>query len=424
MPSGTSHAIVDLPAVATDGGTRWWQRTDPWAAAAVVMLVATVAVGPVALLPAESPVYAGIANLRPTLHTYTVAVLVAIGVLAWRAPRDVGRALLLFAPFLTWLALLALTVWPKSALTVSGLAAFTMGAAAFAVGAAAGRLRAPLCWALAAVAWLQLLAVGLAAAGLPLRRVEGAQALDVLGRATGLTAHPGELSKVLFLCGLAVLALPQRGRLERWAIWLTLGAVFAGVWLTQSRTVLVAVVALVAGSVLLESVAAGRWQRRHFLAIGMTAVLGAVSLPWLIARFASDPGGGARGHVTGVAFDTIARHPWAGVGPNGYVDVVGDLDRLTQTGVPVHNIVLLTAAETGIAGALLWWAPVVAVLVLAVRRAWLTRGADLPARVLVSATPGILLIGMTGWGLMQGPYLLLFLLVVGFFGGWLRSDDR
>ncbi len=402
----------------------WRWQGDPWAAVAVVVLVATVAVGPVALLPAESPIYAGIANLRPTLHTYTIGVALAVAVFAWRAPRDLGRAVLLFAPFLIWLATLALAVWPRSALTVSGLLAFAMGAAAFAVGVAAGRLRAPLCWSLAGVAWLQLLAVGLAAAGLPARRIDGAQALDVLGRATGLTAHPGELSKVLFLCGLAVLALPQRSRFERWATWLTLGAVFAGVWLTQSRTVLVAVLVLVAGCVLLESVAAGRWQRRQVVAVGMAGALGALSLPWLIARFASDPGGGARGHVTGVALDTIGRHPWAGVGPNGYVDVVGDTDRLTQTGVPVHNMFLLTAAETGVVGALLWWAPVIAVLVLAAVRAWRTRGADLPARVLVSATPGLLLIGLTGWGLMQGPYLLLFLLVVGFFGGWLRSDDR
>jgi hypothetical protein len=350
--------------------------------------------------------------------------VIAVAVFAWRAPRDLGRGLLLCTPFLVWLAVLALWVWPPTALTASGLIAFGMGIAAFAVGVAAGRLRAPLCWALAGVAWLQLVAVGLAAVGLPLRRVEGAQALDVLGRATGLTAHPGELSKVLFFCGLAVLALPQRSRLERWATWLTLGAVFVGVWLTQSRTVLVAVVVLVAGCVLLESVAAGRWQRRHLAVVGMTAALGALSLPWLIARFSSDPGGGARGHVARVALDAIGQRPWAGLGPNGYVDVVGATDRLTQTGVPVHNMFLLTAAETGIPGALLFWAPVVAVLVLAVVRAWRTRGADLPARVLVSATPGILLIGMTGWGLMQGPYLLLFLLVVGFFGGWLRSDDR
>ncbi|GIF52139.1 O-antigen ligase [Asanoa ferruginea] len=423
MPSGTSQAHVAAPAGEQADDLRAWLR-DPWPPLAIGLLVATVAVGPIALLPADSPIYSGIANLRPTVHTYTVGVAAAVAVFAWRAPRAVGRALLLFAPFVVWLAALGLWAWPRSALTVSGLIAFVMGIAAFAVGAAAGRLRAPLCWALAGVAWLQLLAVGLAAVGLPLRRVEGAQALDVLGRATGLTAHPGELSKVLFFCGLAVLALPQHSRWQRWATWLTLGAVFVGVWLTQSRTVLVAVVALVAGCVLLESIAAGRWQRRQLAVVGMTAALGALSLPWLIARFASDPGGGARGHVAAVAFDAIGDHPWAGVGPNGYVDVVGETDRLTQTGVPVHNMFLLTAAETGIAGALLFWAPVCAVLVLAAVRAWRSRGADLPARVLVSATPGILLIGMTGWGLMQGPYLLLFLLVVGFFGGWLRSDDR
>ena len=53
----------------------------------------------------------------------------------------------------------------------------------------------------------------------------------------------------------------------------------------------------------------------------------------------------------------IREHPWAGVGPNSYVAIAGASDPLTASGVPVHNVLLLSAAELGIIGALLLWLP-------------------------------------------------------------------
>jgi len=393
---------------------------------AVALLVFTIGVAPIALLPASSSTYAGIANLTPTIHTYTIALIAALVVAALHEPARSRAALLLWAPLVLWLAVLTPAAWGASARTLSGVLQLCLGAGAFIVGAAweaRDRRVGVLSWLFAAVAWIQLLACALAAIGLPLRTITGAQALDIKGRATGLTAHPGELSKLLFLCAVCILLLPQRNGWERWVVWSALGAVFGGVFLSESRTVLVAVIALVGLSVALELVG-GRWQRRHLVIVGLTAGLGAASLPWLIARFAADPAGGARQGMLGVALRAIGDHPWTGVGVNGYVAVVGETDSLTRTGVPVHTIFLLSAAELGIIGALALWLPLAVVAVRAVRHLWRSRGADPAARILVSAMPGILLIGATGWGLMQGPYLLLLLLVTGYVGARVGASKR
>ncbi|MFI6761355.1 O-antigen ligase family protein [Micromonospora sp. NPDC050417] len=392
--------------------------SDPGQRVTTGLLVVTLGLVPVALLPAESPIYAGITNATPTLYTFTLTLGLSSLLMVMLAGRRFRAGLLPWAPFLLWLLTLTVVAWGWSPRTVSGLLHLCLGAIAFAIGVAAhhqDRGGSALAWVFAAVAWVQLGAIVAAVLGFPLREVTGAQALDVHGRATGLTSHPGELSKVLFFCGLCVLTLPQRTARERVAVWLTLGAVFVGTSLTQSRAVLAAVMAMILISVLLE-LAGGRWQRKHFVILGTTVVLGLASLPWLINRFMADPTGGARPHITQVALSAIGDHPWAGVGPNGYVAVIGATDRLTETGVPVHNIFLLSAAELGILGAVLLWLPFLVVAVRAIRRVRLSRGADPTARVLVSALPGIVLIGATGWGLLQGPYFLIFSLVMGYFG--------
>jgi hypothetical protein len=411
---------------ATPGGVRRAQPVavvramlaDPRRRWVVAFAVLTLTAAPVALVRDRSTIYAGIATATPSLYTYTIAVVLAAVVVGRAAPRAFVRGLVPWLPFLAWLAAGTVTAWDPSARAWSGLLHLGLGVVAFAVGCAADRVDRSgwfLCWAFMIAAWVQVFAVATATVGLPLRRITGPQALDVLGRATGLTSHPGELAKLLFFCGLCALAVPQRGRRERWAVWLTLLAVVSGVSLTQSRTVLAATVAMVLGYVLLEFLAT-RWKRRHVLVVGATIVLGALSLPWLKARFAADPVGGARSHTIHVALDVIARHPWVGIGPNGYVAVVGRFDRLTETGVPVHNIVLLSAAELGIIGALLLWLPFALVIGRSVAVLWRTRGASAPARAVVSATPGLVLITMTGWGLLAGPYFLIFALLSGFFG--------
>jgi hypothetical protein len=397
---------------------------DPRRRALVAALVASLALVPLALFPRNSPIYVGIATAEPTVYTYTIGVSVVCVVLAATVWRQFLRTLLPWLPFFGWLLVLGVFAWDPSPRSLSGMLQLTLGAATFAIGATAQRLDrrgSLLPWAFMVVAWLQLFAIGMAVIGLPLRRITGPQSLDILGRATGLTSHPGELAKVLFFCAVCTLALPQRTRRERWAAWLTLGAILAGVSLSESRAVLAAVISMVVIFVLLE-LTAGRWQRKHFVMIGIALVLGAVSLPWLVQRFAADPNGGARDHVTQVAERVIREHPVAGVGPNSYVAVAGMFDRLTQTGVPVHNVFLLSAAELGVAGAVFLWLPIGLVAGRATYRVWRSRGTDLGARVIVSALPGFLLISVTGWGLLEGQGFLMLCLVFGYFGASIGAD--
>ncbi|MEU6073404.1 O-antigen ligase family protein [Micromonospora sp. NPDC047074] len=394
-------------------------RSDPdqRIVAGLAFLVATLGLVPVALAPTEVVIYSGVATGTPTLYSYTIAIAVALLLVALHTRRRLVRALFLWVPFFGWLALFAVVSWETSLRTLSGLLHFCLAAIVFAIGSAAERAdrrHSILLWAFAAVAWLQLFAITAAVLGFPLRRVSGTQALDVLGRATGLTSHPGELAKVLFFCGLCALTLPQRTVRQRWVAWATLGVVLLGVSLTQSRTVLAAVVSMILIFMLLELMT-GRWQKRYFVVIGLTGVLGVASLPWLVERFMADPGGGSRQHLISVAVDVIRSYPWAGVGPNSYVAVVGTMDKLTASGVPVHNVLLLSVAEVGIVGALLLWLPFVRTATAATRSVFRVRTSEAAPRVLVSALPGLVLIGMTGWGLMQGPYFLMFALVAGYF---------
>ncbi|RZT82921.1 O-antigen ligase [Micromonospora violae] len=394
-------------------------RSDPdqRIVAVLAVLVATLGLAPMALAPSEVVIYSGVATGEPMLYTYTIAIAAAVVVIGVQTRRQLTRAFFPWVPFLGWMLLFAVLAWDSSLRTVSGLVHFTLVAIVFAVGVTAERAdrrNSVLLWAFAAVAWLQLFAITMAVLGFPLRRIAGTQALDVLGRATGLTSHPGELAKLLFFCGMCALTLPQKTVRQRWVAWSTLGAVLLGVSLTQSRSVLAAVVAMILILVVLEFVT-GRWQKKYFVVLGITGALGLLSVPWLIKRFTADPEGGDRQHLLQVAFDVIREHPWAGVGPNSYVAIAGASDPLTASGVPVHNVLLLSAAELGIIGALLLWLPFALTATTAVHAVFRVRTAELAPRVLVSALPGLVLIGMTGWGLMQGPYFLMLALIAGYF---------
>ncbi|MGW5560293.1 O-antigen ligase family protein [Micromonospora sp. NPDC003944] len=394
-------------------------RSDPdqRIVAVLAVLVASLGLAPIALAPSEVVIYSGVATGTPMLYTYTIAIAVAVVVIGIQTRRQLARAFFPWVPFLGWMLLFAVLAWDSSLRTVSGLVHFSLVAIVFAIGVGgerADRRNSVLLWAFAAVAWLQLFAITMAVIGLPLRRIAGQQALDVLGRATGLTSHPGELAKLLFFCGMCALTLPQKTVRQRWVAWSTLGAVFLGVSLTQSRSVLAAVVSMVLLLVVLEFVT-GRWQKKYFVVLGITGLLGLLSVPWLIKRFTADPEGGDRQHLLQVAFDVIRDNPWAGVGPNSYVAIAGATDKLTASGVPVHNVLLLSAAELGIIGALLLWLPFAMTATSAMHAVFRVRTSELAPRVLVSALPGLVLIGMTGWGLMQGPYFLMLALISGYF---------
>jgi len=403
----------------------WWDRSllrvlllDPYQRTTTFFLAICIGVGPMALGNDNKHVYVGIAPDVPTLYTYTIVIAVIAVIYTRQAPKQDWRGLLLWTPLLAWLLVMSVLAWGFSAREMSGILHLTLGAVVFAIGVATAR-RDPdgygLPWAFAAVAWIQLLAIALSAVGLPLRRITGPQAPDLVGRAVGLTSHPGELAKVLFFCAMFALALPRKTPSQLWAARLTLGAALTGVSLSQSRTGLVSVLVLIVGFAALEAVSSGL-RRSHLMMLGTAALLGLASAPWLIARFSADPTGGARTHLIGVAARIIREHWWSGLGPNNYVAIGGFIDKLTASGVPVHNAALLSAAELGLFGAIALWLPFVAVSMRAFTAIKPSGGRDVAARVIIASLPGLLLTLLTGWGLLQAPTFLILALAFGYFG--------
>jgi O-Antigen ligase len=383
----------------------------------VPLLALSIGLAPMAFGNDDRAIYVGIAPEIPTIYTYTF-VLVAIGIIYAATDSRVWRELDFWYPLLVWLLVLGLFAWGFSPRSVSGSVHIVLAAVVFGVGQLAGK-RDPaspiLAWTFAAIAWLQLFAIGLWAIGLPLRELDGPQPPDVAGRAFGLTGHPGELAKLLFFCAMFVLTLPRRTSAEKWLFRLTMAAIFIGVYFSQSRTGLLSVAVLVAAYTVLESFSAGL-RRSHVLMLGTIGFLGLASLPWLIARFSADPAGGARQHVLWVAVELIKDNFWLGVGPNNYVAVGGAIDALTASGVPVHNAFLLSFAELGLIGAALFWFPFMLMATAAVLVLKRTKGGHIAARVLVSSFVGLLLTALTGWGLLQGATLLVMALTFGYFG--------
>ncbi|NUT22825.1 MAG: O-antigen ligase family protein [Hamadaea sp.] len=403
----------------------WWDGSllramllEPRQRLTTLLLAICVGAGPMALGNDDKRIYVGIAPDIPTVYTYTVVIAAIALIYTLQAPRQDWRGLIPWTPFFGWILLMSVFSWGFSARMSSGILHLTLGAVVFAIGIAAARRDpdgAVLPWAFAAVAWIQLLAIAFAAVGLPLRHITGPQAPDLVGRATGLTAHPGELAKVLFFCAMFALVLPRSTRSQLWASRLTLGAALLGISLSQSRTGLVGVLVLIVGFAGLEAVASGI-RRTHLMMLGAAALLGLVSLPWLIARFSADPTGGARGHLLGVAARLIRDHWWSGLGPNNYVALGGAIDKLTSSGVPVHNALLLSTAELGVLGSMALWLPFVMVVVRAVSGVISSKGRDPAARVILASLPGLLLILLTGWGLLQAPVYLIFALAFGYLG--------
>jgi O-antigen ligase len=132
----------------------------------------------------------------------------------------------------------------------------------------------------------------------------------------------------------------------------------------------------------------------------------------IATRIQEDPNGGPRAGLAAAALEQIDRQPW-GIGPNTYVSVVSKYDAVTASGDPVHNTFLLTAAELGVLGAVLFWLPVAGLVTIA----WMSRRrpgfAGSFALAIVASAPGLYVVNATGWAILRGPLLPLWFLVCG-----------
>jgi O-antigen ligase len=200
------------------------------------------------------------------------------------------------------------------------------------------------------------------------------------GRLTGAVDDPNFLAASLVLAlAIAVFLLPTTRGGARAVLVASAGVCLAGIWLTQSRGGLIAVVVMVLGTI----VAGGRLRGRA--TVGALAVA-AFAVPWF--AFVEPPskagrifqlgagGGTGRTDLWAVALRVFRDHPLVGVGSNNFPVVeakyvLGGLNLprfdLVLKGLPTHNLYLQILAELGAVGFLLFAAVVGAALVAGVR---------------------------------------------------------
>lgn len=363
--------------------------------------------------------HVGIASGAPSVAVSTLCVLVLAVPALLSRPRGLGFSLTL--PFLLYLAFGMTVLWPSTPLTSAGAWHLAIAALGLCAGAQLARstespseIRILAIW-VATVLSAQTLIACLQVLGFPIFYNPELLQTDptLAGRATGTFFHPSTLGKVSVLA--AVIALPllaSKRPGDRRLAWLILGSGFLSCMLTAGRANAMALVGTCVLWILLSSpkiVQSGLKFR-----VGLALLVGAlVTSPHWNDRFMSGESG-QRSHFTAVALSYLdANSWWSGVGPNAYVEAVGQADALTATGWPVHNIFLLTTVELGLIGMLLF----VALFAVPVWNAWgVRRVAGMRsafAVALLAVAPGMLVIVWTGWGMLS-DCLVPWTMVTGF----------
>ncbi|MCD9199489.1 O-antigen ligase family protein [Aeromicrobium wangtongii] len=368
----------------------------------------------------------GPGNIR--VYNYEIVVAAALAVGWKRSPRLAEPA---FWPFLVVLAFLAITVWDRSPLVTAGVLHFAFACLAYTVGRRMARkeLRTDetrlLLRGIAAILVFELLAGGLALYGFQLPLVGESDNQAVVGRLAGTTSHPNTLGKYVAL--ISVLALPLTRSLDRETrriAWCVLVMALVVAALTGGRAVLVGLgLALVLWTLLYRSAGAPEMPRLVKLVL-----LGAMVAPFAAAtlgRFGEDPEGGSRPLLLEVFWENIGAFLVWGAGPNTYVETLSNFSVITAVRqLPVHNAVLLSLAEFGVVCWALFWMPILAVYLRAVMRVTTGRGdGSGHALALAASFPMILLLTLTGWGMVAGPGLTMWLLILGFMSEKGRVGD-
>lgn len=353
--------------------------------------------------------WVGIAGAAPRIMTYTVAVGIVLAyVVSTRGSSPSwGPVLPLVAYLLVWYG----AFWTHSSKVNAGLLHLLTGAAAWGAGAAISRLalrrpngmRVVATWVLGWTALESIVCVA-QLVGIPIFPLASGPTEDatLAGRIGGTLGHPSTIGKVIFF--LLMMTLPwlnSDDQVLRRRASLAMTAMIIPMSLSGGRANAAAALALVILTLALEP-GPRRWSRRIRLG-AVLAVAAILSAGYWVQRFETGERGETRSHLTSVALDYMAHHwDWVtGSGPNTYVGAVGPFDPLTAVGWPVHNFYLLAAVEIGLIGAfLLSWPPLSAALVgWRARKQPGTSGAQ--ARVLLAATPGVVMITTTGWGMMS-----------------------
>ncbi len=243
-----------------------------------------------------------------------------------------------------------------------------------------------------------------------------------LTRVSGLAGHSGNLGKIMFC--LVLFLLPLTRSSDRVARRLATGSVVVAVALTGvsfSRANTLAVFVLVGLWLLLGP---GLSLSKRLLIPAVALVLSIPILDVLIQRNQFDPEGGLRPVLLETAVHQIGQTFWFGVGPNNYLNIVGQYDPFAAGGLPVHSALLLALAELGFVSVLLLALPLVWVLVLAARSLLSGKRRGTYSVLLLAAAPGVYFIASTGWGILREQYLILLFFALGYLAAGVRLEAQ
>ncbi len=378
-------------------------------------------VAPKYLTYASDPNHIGIAQAAPTWATYSALLAILCLGFCYRALyAPIGHRL---APTGLWAFVGFLLVWtvgwgidPEH---LAGLLQLLSGVFAWILGAYLGRRMMTELKAVRLVSYavlgIVILEVGVMAAqvaGVPLNPMDPSVAELMGSRVNGTMNHPNNIGKAIFL--LMVLALGLVGASDarvRRASWSAVLLSMLPLALSQGRANLLAGVLLVVFWALLQP------RGRPMLArVGVPIAvffLVAPFVPTILERLASDPEGGERPRLAAVAIEQIQMRPFWGTGPNAYVSTASPFDSVVASGYSVHNAFLLTAAELGLIGAVLFWAPVAQLLLVCARSRKRPGFASSFSIAMLASVPGMYFILSTGWTMLSASLLPLWFLIYG-----------
>jgi O-Antigen ligase len=387
---------------------------------ALILLLSSLILLPKSFSHDPNPRHIGIAQSVPVVATYTV-ILLGIGyVLILRLlyrPQARSLPISVFI-FVGFLIVGFSAIWHGTEEQLAGALQLGLGFCAWFVGGQLGPLIVSqtrrIQWIAGTILGLVSIEMGvtlLQRAGIRINPMKPALAAIMGHRTNGTTNHPDNLGKVLLL--LLILALGLMGTTDaraRKMLWIAIVLMFVPLGLAQGRANILAALA----TIVLWALLSGR-RRSVAIRIGIPLVIILIFLPFVGSiehRVEEDPNGGPRAGLAATALEQIHRQPW-GVGPNSYVSVVSAYNSVTAIGYPVHNTFLLTAAELGVLGAVLFWLPVAGLIVAA----WISRKrkgfAGSFAIAILASAPGLYIVNASGWAILSSFLLPLWFLVNG-----------
>jgi hypothetical protein len=396
-------------------------RRPGWPVLALILLLCSLILLPRSLSHDPNPRHVGIALSVPAVATYTVTVFGLGYVLLLRVlyrPRARSIPISVFV-FLGFLVVGFSDIWHGTDEQFSGALQLGLGFCAWFVGGQLGplilRQERHIRWiagSILGIVGIEALVTALQRAGIRINPMNPALAALMGNRTNGTTNHPDNLGKVLFL--LLILSLGLMATTDaraRRMLWIAVVLMFIPLGLSEGRANILAALT----TIIFWALLSGR-RRSIGIRVGIPLVVILIFLPFagsIAKRVEEDPQGGGRTGLAAAAYEQIHRQPW-GVGPNSYVSVVSKYDYLTNTGYSVHNTFLLTAAELGVLGAILFWLPVAGLLVLAVINRKHSGFAGSFAIVVIASAPGLYVINATGWAMISSFLLPLWFLICGF----------